>query len=214
MKQLNITKLRKEIKSLYLKHSKKLLFHGWHHITFVVKKSQKIAVTVNANKMIVEAAALTHDLNYIIKPNSKPEIGKNIRKKILLKTGFNLNEIIVIEKVVMESHTGTRTKKISPEGIALSDADTLFKALPITPIIFAQKYITQNNVDIFKLAKKITTEQNPLIKNNIYFYSNYAKKKYLHWAKDNLKVWNNVIEALKDKEIKEVLKIAKDLKVL
>lgn len=98
--------------------------------------------------------------------------------------------------------------------MALSDADTLFKSLPITPIIFAQKYITQNKVDIYKLAQKVTSEQNPLMDQDIYFYTDYAKKRYLNWAKDNLKLWNNVIESSTDEDIKEMLKIAADIGVL
>ena len=202
------------LKPLYLEHSKNLLFHGWHHITFVRKKALEFADSIDANRLIVEAAALTHDLNYIVKPNSEPEEGKELRQQFLSKAGFTNEEAEKIESVVMESHTGTRGKKVTLEGMALSDADTLFKSLPITPIIFAQKYITQNKVDIFKLAHKVTSEQNPLIEQDIYFYTDYAKKKYLSWAKDNLKLWNNVIEALNDEDIKEILKIADEMKVL
>lgn len=214
MSSSKIEKLFEQIQPLYMKHSKDLLFHGWHHITFVKKKALEFAGSVNANKFIVEAAALTHDLNFIVKPNSEPEEGKIIRQEFLGKAGFTNEEIIRIESVVMESHTGTRNEKITPEGMALSDADTLFKALPITPIIFAQKYITQNKVDIYKLAQKVTAEQNPLIKKDIYFYTDYAKERYLNWAKSNLQLWNNVVEALKDEDIKEILKIADELHVL
>jgi uncharacterized protein len=214
MSSSKIEKLIILLKPLYLEHSKNLLFHGWHHITFVRKKALEFAESISANKLIVEAAALTHDLNYIVKPNSEPEEGKELRQEFLSKAGFIVDEITRIETVVMESHTGTRNERITLEGMALSDADTLFKALPITPIIFAQKYITQNKVDIYKLADKVTSEQNPLIEQDIYFYTDYAKRKYLNWAKDNLKLWNNVIEAFKDEDIKEILKIANELGVL
>ncbi|MFH1253189.1 MAG: HD domain-containing protein [Candidatus Uhrbacteria bacterium] len=214
MNNPKIKKLFKQLNPLYKKHSKNLLFHGWHHIIFVKNKALEFADSINADRFIVEAAALTHDLNYLVKPNSEPEEGKILRQKFLSKAGFTAKEISAVEKVVMESHTRTRNENISPEGMALSDADTLFKALPITPIIFTQKYIIQNRVDIFKLAKKITSEQNPLLKKEIYFYTDFAKTKYLNWAKGNLQLWNNVIEALKDKDVKEVLKTAKEFKIL
>lgn len=214
MDNTKIEKLLEKIQPLYIKHSKDLLVHGWHHIVFVKKKAIEFAGYINADKFIVEAAALTHDLNYIIKPNSEPEEGKALRQEFLSNAGFTDDEISKIENVVMESHTGTRDENISPEGMALSDADTLFKALPITPIIFAQKYITQNKVDVYKLALKVTSEQNPLIEKDIYFYTGYAKTKYLNWAKGNLQLWNNVVEALKDDDIQEVLKTAEELKVL
>lgn len=209
-----IKKLDKELSHLYKKHNKNLLYHGWHHITFVRKKSLEFAEQIKANKFMVEAAALTHDINYIAKINSQPEAGTKLRKTILNKTGFTEEEIKKIESIITESHTANRNKKITPEGMALSDADTLFKSLPITPIIFAQKYITQNKVDIYKLAHKITSEQNPLIKQNIYFYTKHAKKTYLNWAKCNLQLWNNVIEALNDKDVKELLQLTKKLQIL
>lgn len=214
MSSSKIEKLVDLLTPLYLEHSKNLLFHWRHHIVFVQKKALEFAEFIKADTLIVEAAALTHDLNYIVKPNSETDEGKEIRQKLLSQAGFTTKEGNQIEIVVMESHTGTRNKNITPEGMALSDADTLFKSLPITPIIFAQKYITQNKVDIYKLAQKVTSEQNPLMDQDIYFYTDYAKTKYLNWAKDNLKLWNNVIEALKDEDIKEMLKIADDIGVL
>ncbi|NCA93746.1 MAG: HD family phosphohydrolase [Sphingobacteriia bacterium] len=214
MSNTKIEKLSGQMQSLYMKHSEELLFHGWHHIVFVKKKAIEFAGSINADKFIVEAAALTHDLNFIVKINSEPEEGKELRHEFLSNAGFSDEEVFKIENVVMESHTGTRNENISPEGMALSDADTLFKTLPITPIIFASKYITQNKVDIYKLAQKVTSEQNPLIEKDIYFYTDYAKARYLDWAKGNLQLWNNVVEALKDEDIKEILKIAKESKVL
>jgi uncharacterized protein len=114
----------------------------------------------------------------------------------------------------MESHTSNRNENISSEGKALSDADTLFKALPITPILFASKYISQNKVNIKELSDKIVSEQNKLFKEGIYFYTEIAKKRYLHWAKINLDLWNNVNMALDDPDINEVISIAQELKVL
>lgn len=214
MSSSKIEKLVDLLTPLYLEHSKNLLFHWRHHIVFVQKKALEFAEFIKADTLIVEAAALTHDLNYIIKPNSETEEGKEMRQNFLSESWFSIEEIAQIETVVTESHTGSRNKNITPEGMALSDADTLFKSLPITPIIFAQKYITQNKVDIYKLAQKVTSEQNPLMDQDIYFYTDYAKKRYLNWAKDNLKLWNNVIESSTDEDIKEMLKIAADIGVL
>ncbi|MCX6808036.1 MAG: HD family phosphohydrolase [Patescibacteria group bacterium] len=201
-----ITQLLAQLKPLYKKHDKSLLFHGWHHIVFVRKKALKFASLIDADKLIVEAAALTHDLNHIIKSGSNPEIGMTLRKEFLSKAGFANEEINKIEHVIMEADIRIRNEKITPEGMALSDADTLFKCLPIMPIFFTSKYIAENKADIYKLARKIISEQEPLIKKGIYFYTDYAKKKYSDWAKCNLQLWKNVIDALEDDEIKEVMK--------
>lgn len=207
-------KLKVLLKELYLKNSKKLLFHGWHHISFVSKKGAEFAKSIGADVFLVESAGLVHDLNYIVIANSEPEVGQSLREKYLLKAGYSDQEIVQIERIIMESHTRTRTRKISKEGKALSDGDTLFKALPTTPILFASKYIEQNKVDIAKLAHKVSSEQNKLMKSGIYFYTTLAKKKYLKWAKINLALWNNVNEALKDADVSEMLSVAKQLKVI
>ncbi len=215
MKQKSkINNLTLNLEKVYLKKSKKLLFHGWHHIVFVKNKAIVFAKSINANLFFVESAALVHDLNYIVKVNSEPEEANSYRNNILIKSGYSDEEIIKIENIIMEAHTAIRNQNISNEGKSLSDADTLFKSLPITPILFTNNYIKQNKIDIQKLANKITSEQNKLLDEGIYFYTDLAKTKYLNWAKTNLALWNNVKESLEDKSISEMLKIAENLKVL
>jgi len=199
---------------LPLYKEKELLFHGWHHITFVKKKGGEFARAIGADVFFVESAALVHDLNYLIAPNSEPEVGRELRQEKLSSAGYTTEEIVRIEQIVMEEHTATRNESISDEGKALSDADTLFKALPITPILFASKYIQENNIDIAKLANKVCDEQNRLLESGIYFYTDVAKEKYLSWAEVNLKLWNNVREALEDKDVQEMLAIAKSGSVI
>lgn len=208
--QPKLSTLRDKIEELYRQHTAYLLFHGWHHIYFVTKKAVEIAQSINANELIVESAALVHDLNYIVEPNSEPEVAKDMRKNILTQCSYTLQEIEMIESVIMEAHMRTRGENISTNGKALSDADTLFKSLPTTPILFASKYITQNKVDIQKLADKVTSEQNPLMQKGIYFYTEYASKKYLDWAKANLQMWNYVKDSLTDPDVSEMLSIARE----
>ena len=137
--QQKIQKLKSLLKKLYLKNSKKLLFHGWHHINFVSKKAAEFARPIGADEFLAESSGLVHDLNYIVMPNSEPEVGQELRENYLEKAGYSRKEIERIEKIIMEGHTRIRTTKISKEGKALSDGDTLFKALPTTPILFASK---------------------------------------------------------------------------
>ena len=73
---------------------------------------------------------------------------------------------------------------------------------------------TRHKVDIAKLAHKVSSEQNKLLKSGIYFYTPQAKKKYLKWARVNLAIWDNVNEALKDDDVLEMLSIAERLKAL
>jgi uncharacterized protein len=123
-------------------------------------------------------------------------------------------EVARIEKIVMEENVATRGDDISAEARALSDADTLFKALPITPILFASKYIQENKVDIQKLADKIVEEQKPLFDKGIYFYTDLAKNNHMKWAQGNLTLWENVKESLEDKDVQELLAIARKNNIL
>jgi hypothetical protein len=56
----------------------------------------------------------------------------------------------------------TRHRHISLEAQALSDADTLFKVLPITPVVLAHRYLAENGVTLRELADKIVGEQRPV----------------------------------------------------
>lgn len=76
------TKLAADLEKLYNDRSADLLFHGWHHIYFVAKKAVQFAKEYDVDKEQIEAAALTHDLNYLVKINSEPEAGKQLRDLI------------------------------------------------------------------------------------------------------------------------------------
>ncbi len=197
--------LEKNPEELYRSHPKPLLFHGWHHITFVKKKSAEFANALGIEAEIVQAAALVHDLNYLVAVNSWPHIGADVRRKALQEAGYTSEEFEHIESIVMEAHTATRGRAITKEGMALSDADTLFKALPITPIVLASKYLEEASVDIATLTEKIISEQQPLMDQGIYFYTDLAKSRYLHWAQQNLAQWRNVQECLREQDVRDLL---------
>jgi uncharacterized protein len=214
MEDSKLTALRTKLDSLYNQHKEEMLFHGWHHIAFVSKKAKEFAKSINADAFLSESAAYVHDLNYLVEINSEPEKGAELRTQILSECGYSEEERTRIEQIVMEEHTATRGARLSPEGMALSDADTLFKALPITPILFASKYIQENKVDIEKLSKKVVDEQKPLLDKGIYFYTDLAKSRYLSWAICNLALWENVRESLEDEDVQELLALARQRGVL
>lgn len=209
-----LEQLEKQLQELYLQHQKELLFHGWHHVQFIRQKALEFAQAIGADMFLVESAALTHDLNYIVKPFSDVADGTELRQQQLTAAGYNTTEIQRIEQIITESDISSRGPEISLEGKALSDADTLFKALPITPILFTSRYLEQNKVDIQKLAQKIGDDQNKLFASGIYFYTDLARGKYLQWAETNLKLWNNVQDSLQDPAVQELLENSKKLGVL
>ena len=207
--------LSDKLKKLYYEKAADLLFHGWHHIYLTAQKSVEFAEEFpEVNKELVEAAALVHDLNYVVKTNTKPEAGQQLRSQYLQSVNFSPDEISHIESLILEAHTATRSANISNAAKALSDADSLFKVMPLTPIIFSSHYIVENKVDIRKWADKIITEQTPLMEQGIYFYTKSANEKYLQWARTGLELVKQVRDSLEDPAIKEMLDIAHELNVI
>lgn len=202
--QAKIKGLQGQVESIYLQHPE-VGFNGWSHVFFVWQKTAEFARANRSNSFLACSAALTHDLNYLVELHSKPEVGAELRSEILRSTNFTTPEIQRIERIILEAHTAYRNDLISLEAQALSDADTLFKALPITPILFAHKYLAQTGMNVQEMAQKIVQEQNVLMENGIYFYTDAAKAKYLKWAIVNLHLWNNVLESLDDPDIRSLI---------
>lgn len=211
------SKLFEKVKALYMEPSNKgkLLFHGWHHVKFVHDKAVYFAEEIEADVETVASAALVHDLNYVFSDSLDPEDVVSETRDILEGCGYDAQSVELILSVVAEAHTGTRYgKDLSLEGQALSDGDTLFKALPITPVLFSSKFLSETGYDLGKLAGKIVVDQKPLMDSGKYFYTEIAHKKYMKWSKVNLELWENIQSALEDEDVKEMLKLASEMEVL
>ncbi|MFJ8964537.1 HD family phosphohydrolase [Lentzea sp. NPDC102401] len=183
----------------------KLQFHGWHHVSFVRDKSVHFAGRNGAAADIVEVAALVHDLNYMVRRNSLPTDGEALRRKVLFVAGVSLGDIEWIERIVVEAEMRTRSRDISLEAQALSDADTLFKALPVTPVVLAHKYLQENGITLRELAHKIVGEQVGKADEGYYFYDSEAAATYTKWAETNLLLWKCIVESLDDPCVEDLL---------
>lgn len=191
---LNSDLLAQSVQVLYNNNSSNLHFHNWNHTLFVRKHALVFARELNADAHTTDIAALLHDLNYIVETNSSVKAGKELRQQLLKEADYSKEIIESVERIIKEAQTRMRRKEISQEAKALSDADTLFKALPITPILFAHRYLSENKISLAALATKIVEEQQPIYDAGFYFYTESAKLRYLKWAGTNLSLWTNVIE--------------------
>jgi uncharacterized protein len=198
--------LETAVRKLYKSAKDHLPFHGWHHIEFVRTKAVQFAKERRANPMLVAAAALVHDLNYVVRTNSTPGAGRQLRHEYLAGAGFGLPDIARVEEIINEAHTATRSESISPEGAALSDADTLFKALPMTPVVFSHLYLAENGIGLRELAEKIVKEQLPLMEEGIYFYDPAVRDRYIPWAEANMRLWQEIMDSLDDPDIVDLLR--------
>ncbi|PIN74558.1 HD family phosphohydrolase [Candidatus Woesearchaeota archaeon CG10_big_fil_rev_8_21_14_0_10_37_12] len=213
MQKDKLQKLKENLKKVYFENKDKLLFHGWHHIEFVRRKSLIFAEELNADLFLVESAALVHDLNYIVKSDSKPEDAKEYRAKLLDECSYSEEEVIKIENIVLAANTFERNLNISNEAKAISDADSLFKVLPTTLVLFSSKYITENRIDFEEHVHRILAK-NKFIDEGTYFYTKLAKQKYSEWAKTQHLFWEQAQECIRDTDTQEMLKIARELDVI
>ncbi len=193
------------MEDLYAGQSKEIPFHGWHHVKFVAVNARRFASELAADALQAETAGLVHDVNYLVAARSHASAGRFLREKILREVGLSDDAIAVIEEIVVTAETNSRGSDISPEAMALSDADTLFKALPITPVVLAPLYMRETGRSLRELADKIVSEQIPLQESGIYFYSDSAKRKYEHWGDVNLALWTCILKSLDDASVLEVV---------
>ncbi len=195
-----VDRVRETVRELCEQHAARLPFHGWKHVTFVERKAAAFAGYANADERIVRVAALVHDLNYLAR-ESGAAAGRPLRRRVLADCGVPQPVADRVESIVLEAETHHRGHDLSPEAQALSDADTLFKVLPTTPIMFAHRFMQENGVGLRKLAGRITEDQMPLHDAGITFYLPQVRERYHQWAVTNLQLWSTVLPALEDPDV-------------
>jgi uncharacterized protein len=176
-------------------------FHGWAHTEFVRAKAVEFATERRADVDLVEAAALVHDLNYLVAPNSKPGAGRGMREQLLETCGFSADQVERIEQIIDGAHMEHRQADVDVETACLSDADTLYKVLPITPVLFSHRYLAENRMKLDELATKIIREQVEKLKDNYYFYDQRLTARYRPWADANLGLWEAILASLSDPDV-------------
>lgn len=200
-----VAEVASRVRDLCRKCGGSLPFHGWHHVSFVRAKAAQFAAHNGSDVSVVETAALVHDVNYLVRRNSPAAAGRDLRLRVLAETGVADDVARWVDDIVVEAEMATRHAHISLEAQALSDADTLFKALPVTPVMLAHRYLAENGVSLRELAAKIVGEQRHVHEAGFYFYSREAAAAYSHWASANLELWRCVMEALDDPSVTRLL---------
>ena len=188
----------KVMEDLYADQTREVPFHGWHHVSFVAHNARKFAEELGADAATAEIAGLVHDVNYLVAARGGASVGTPLRARALRDIGLDADSVKIIDEIVITAETHSRGQDLSPEAMALSDADTLFKALPITPVILAPLYMRETGRSLRDLAEKIVSEQVPLRDDGIYFYSESARKKYEGWGDVNLRLWSCILDSLDD----------------
>ena len=200
-----VAEVERRVRQLCTRYADRLPFHGWHHVAFVRRKAVQFAANNGSDGAVVEVAALVHDLNYLIRRNSAAAAGRRLRMAVLAGAGIVGTVAHWVDEVVNEAEMRHRHRDISLEAQALSDADTLFKALPTTPVVLAHRYLAENGISLRTLATKIVGEQRSKYDDGYYFYNQHAAATYSRWALANLELWRCILEALDDPTVEELL---------
>ncbi|MCU1683870.1 MAG: family phosphohydrolase [Amycolatopsis sp.] len=200
-----IEDVEQRVRQLCWRNARTLPFHGWHHVSFVRTKAVGFAGHNGADAAVVEVAALVHDVNYLVLRNSPAAAGKDLRLGMLADAGVDETVARWIDDIIEEAEMASRGRHISLEAQALSDADTLFKALPVTPVVLAHKYLTENGLSLRELADKIVGEQVDVHDDGYYFYNPEAAATYSRWATANLELWQCIKQAVDDPSVAELL---------
>ena len=198
--------LSRAVRALYARYDSRLPFHGWHHVRFVRDKAIEFARANGADVRFVAAAALVHDVNYVVRRNSNVAAGRDLRTELLTSAGASPELARRVDRVVCEADMGARGREISLEAQALSDADTLFKALPTTPVVLAHRYLTETGASLRGLARKIVGEQQGPLDAGFYFYNPEAAARYSRWATANLALWRCILESLDDPVVDDLVR--------
>jgi uncharacterized protein len=194
-----------QVRTLCARYAKRLPFHGWHHVSFVRSKAVQFARANGAEISVVETSALVHDVNYLVRRNSPAAAGGQLRRSLLTRAGVTHGTADWIEQIVVEAEMANRGPDISLEAQALSDADTLFKALPVTPVMLSHRYLAENGISLRELADKIVGEQQDKHDDGYYFYNPEAASTYSRWAATNLMLWQHIRESLDDDDVADLL---------
>jgi uncharacterized protein len=194
-----------QVRELCERFAQRLPFHGWHHVSFVRSKAVHFARANGAEESVVETAALVHDVNYLVRRNSPAAAGERLRMDVLAEAGVRPATARWIDAIVVEAEMANRGPDISMEAQALSDADTLFKALPVTPVMLSHRYLAENGITLRELADKIVGEQQDKHDDGYYFYNPDAAAAYSRWAATNLLLWQHIRESLDDHDVAELL---------
>jgi uncharacterized protein len=194
-----------QVRALCERYARSLPFHGWHHVSFVRAKAVRFARSNGAEVSVVETAALVHDVNYLVRRNSPAAAGEQLRLDVLDRAGVHAATARWIDDIVVEAEMANRGPDISVEAQALSDADTLFKALPVTPVMLSHRYLAENGITLRELADKIVGEQQTAHDEGYYFYNPDAAAAYSRWASTNLMLWQHIRESLDDHDVAELL---------
>lgn len=118
-----------------------------YHLFPVIKNACMLADKYNANKDVVELAALFHDYADLLDMNNRDNhhvLGANLAEEILLKDGFDKLFVEKVSACILNHRASVVKEKFSIEEICVADADAMSHLDSVVELICWRAYLGEN----------------------------------------------------------------------
>ena len=147
-----------------------------YHLFPVIKKALLLAEKYNADKDIVEIAAIFHDYADLLDMNNRDKhhiLGAELAEKILQQDGFNQDFIDKVKLCILNHRASVVKEKFSNEEICVADADAMSHLDNVVELICWRAYLGENieqcnnfvKIKIEKSYAKMIKETQNLMRN-------------------------------------------------
>ncbi len=158
MKYEKYYKLIKEQSEIFDKTQNCEVGQTWqYHLLPVIKNSLTLAEKYNADKDVVEVAAIFHDYADLLDMNNRENhhiLGSELAEKILKEDGFAQDFIERVKSCILNHRASVIREKFSIEEICVADADAMSHLDNVVELICWRAYLGENIEQCNNIVKK------------------------------------------------------------
>lgn len=128
-----------------------------YHLLPVVKNACMLAEKYNADKDVVEVAALFHDYADLLDMNNREQhhvLGADLAEGILMRDGYDERFIDRVKSCILNHRASVVKEKFSVEEICVADADAISHMDSVVELICWRAYLGESIVDCNSFVKK------------------------------------------------------------
>lgn len=128
-----------------------------YHLFPVIENAVMLADKYNADKDVVEVAALFHDYADLLDMNNRSNhhiLGANLAEKILIEDGFDRQFVEKVKLCILNHRTSVVKEKFSIEEICVADADAMAHMDSVVELICWRAYLNESIMECNNFVKK------------------------------------------------------------
>ena len=128
-----------------------------YHLLPVIKNSCMLAEKYNADKDVVEVAALFHDYADLLDMNNRENhhiMGAKLAEDILASDGYSKEFIDRVKRCILNHRASVVKEKFSVEEICVADADAMSHMDSVVELICWRAYLNESIEDCNDFVKK------------------------------------------------------------